>query len=119
MDAGALEKLCGDWAGVSSTIKWDDDLVFCVASKRFVMLCLHGPHRGRLSFKVQPERFLELSDQPGMMPAPYSALAFWISVVEPQRFSDVVLAMHVQQSYALVRAKLSNKIKTGLAAMPD
>lgn len=119
MDASVLGKLCADWPGVSSIIKWDDDLVFSVASKMFVILCLHGPDRGRLSFKVEPECFLALSDQPGMMPAPYIARAFWISVIEPQRFGDAVLAAHVRQSYALVRAKLSKKIQSGLVALSD
>ncbi len=119
MDSSVLEKLCADWPGVSSSIKWDDDLVFSVAGKMFVILCLHGPDRGRLSFKVEPERFLELSDQAGMMPAPYIARALWITVIEPQRFGDVALAAHVRKSYALVRAKLSKKIQSGLAPVSE
>jgi predicted DNA-binding protein (MmcQ/YjbR family) len=50
-----------------------------------------GSEGGRLSFKVEDARFLELTDQPGIIPAPYLARAHWISVIEPQRFSHAEL----------------------------
>jgi hypothetical protein len=31
MDPKRLEELCGAWPGVTSSIKWEDDLVFSVA----------------------------------------------------------------------------------------
>ena len=54
-----LETLCKDWPGVASSIKWEDDLVFTVAAKMFAVTGLRGPHSGRLSFKVDKDRFLE------------------------------------------------------------
>src|SRR5882724_6456234 len=61
--ANELKALCSGWPGVVSSIKWEDDLVFSVAAKMFAVFCLRGPDRERLSFKVDPERFLELTDQ--------------------------------------------------------
>ena len=48
----------------------------------FVIMCTIGPERGRLSFKVGSERFLELTDQPGISSAPYMARAYWVSINE-------------------------------------
>lgn len=116
LDAEALDGLCANWPGASRSIKWEVDLVWSVAGKMFAVLCTLGPERGRLSFKVEPERFLELTDQPGYAPAPYMARAFWVSVTEPQDFTEAELAGCVRQSYDLVRAALPKKTQAALDA---
>jgi hypothetical protein len=70
MTAKQLEACCGRWPGVTRDIKWGGDLVFSVGGKMFVVTPLDGAEGGRLSFKVEDERFLELTDQPGIIPAP-------------------------------------------------
>jgi predicted DNA-binding protein (MmcQ/YjbR family) len=114
VNANELEALCGDWPGVTSSIKWEDDLVFSVAGKMFTVFCLRGPDRERLSFKVDPERFLELTDQPGIVPAHYMARAFWITIAEPERFKRAQIDVFVRHSYELVRAKLSKRQQAAL-----
>ena len=114
MNEAELKSLSKDWPGVASAVKWDNDLVFTVAGKMFAVYCLHGPHRGRVSFKVDAERFLELTAQPGIAPAHYMARAFWISVVEPERFATDELAGFVRRSYELVRANLPKKTQAAL-----
>ena len=109
-----LDELCARWPGATRSIKWEVDLVWSVASKMFVVMCALGPDRGRLSFKVESERFLELTEQPGMAPAHYMARAFWISVTEPERFSQDELAGFVRRSYELVRANLPKKTQAAL-----
>jgi len=111
-----LDALCAALPGATRSIKWEVDLVWSVGGKMFVVYCTLGNERGRVSFKVDTERFLELSDQPGMMPAPYMARAFWISVAEPERFSSRTLEAHVRRSYDLVRAGLSKRMQATLAA---
>jgi len=115
MNAAGLRKLCSSWPGVTESVKWEDDLVFSVAGKMFVVTGLRGPHRDRMSFKVEPDRFLELTDQPGMIPAPYMARAFWISITEPERFKDADIRTFVRRSYELVRSGLSKKLQRELA----
>jgi len=116
VNADDLEGLCGSWPGVTSGIKWEDDLVYSVAGKMFAVSCLRGPDRERLSFKVDPERFLELTDQPGIVPAHYMARAFWITIAEPERFKRAEIEAFVRHSYELVRAKLSKRQQTALIA---
>ena len=116
MNETELKALSRDWPGVASAIKWDDDLCFTVAGKMFAVYCLRGPHRGRISFKVEAERFLELTDQPGIVPAAYMARAFWVSIAEPDRFARTKIGGFVQRSYELVRAGLSKRLQTGLDA---
>ena len=119
MNATELETLCADWPGVASGVKWEDDLVFTVAGKMFAVFCLRGPHRERISFKVDRERFLELTDQPGIVPAAYMARAFWISIAEPDRFAHAKINEFVRHSYELVRAGLSKKQQAALGSVEN
>jgi predicted DNA-binding protein (MmcQ/YjbR family) len=114
MDIDQLRTLCSAWPGVTESVKWEDDLVFSVADKMFVVTALRGPHKARMSFKVDTDRFLELTDQPGMIPAPYMARAFWVSITEPARFSDAETHAFVRRSYELVRSGLSKKLQARL-----
>jgi predicted DNA-binding protein (MmcQ/YjbR family) len=98
-------------------LKFEDDLVFSVAGKAFAVLCLRGPDRGRLSFRVDAERFVDLSEQPGIVSAHYAARPFWITLTEPERFDTGQAAQFVRRSYELVRAGLSRRQQAALAAL--
>jgi predicted DNA-binding protein (MmcQ/YjbR family) len=118
MTARQLEAFCGRWPGVTRDIKWGADLVLSVGGKMFAVTPADSSEGGRLSFKVADERFLELTDQPGIIPAAYMARAHWISVIEPQRFNTAELQSFVLDAYVLVRLKLTKKLQAGLGPLP-
>lgn len=118
LDPSQLEALCGRWPGVTRDIKWGDNLVFSVGGKMFVMTHEDGREGGRLAFKVADERFLELTDQPGIIPAPYLARARWVSVTEPSRFATTELQALLLDAYVTVRAKLAKKLQAELGPLP-
>ena len=109
MTENSLRKLTGDWPGVTAEIKWVDDLIFMVTGKMFCGLCVHGKETGKLSFKVESERFLELTDRPGFRPAPYMARAHWVTLDDPRVVPAVELQGFIRRAYELVFAKLSRK----------
>lgn len=115
MDDKALARLTACWPGVSSDVKWDDDLIFSVAGKMFCGLCLRGAEQGKLSFKVEPERFLEFTDRPGFRPAPYMARAHWVTMDDPAVIPRPELEALLRRAYELVRAKLPKKTQRELA----
>lgn len=114
MDEAGLRALA-TWPGVDAQVKWQDDLVFSVAGKMFCVLCLRGPQAGSVSFKVEDERFLEMTEQPGFVPAPYLARAKWVQVPLPGSVTDGALRGFIRRSYELVRAKLPRKTQHELA----
>ena len=118
LSAARLRTLCDRWPGVTDDIKWGNNLVFSVGGKMFVVTHADGSERGRLSFKVADERFLELTDQPGIIPAPYLARARWVSVTDPERFTTAELQAFVLDAYAAVRAKLTKKLQAQLGPLP-
>jgi predicted DNA-binding protein (MmcQ/YjbR family) len=115
MDAKRLEKLSAPWPGVTHDVKWDDDLIFSVGGKMFCGLCLRGKEQGKLSFKVEPERFLEFTDRPGFRPAPYMAKSHWVTLDDPSVVPKAELETLLRRAYELVRERLTKKLQRELA----
>jgi predicted DNA-binding protein (MmcQ/YjbR family) len=114
MDEKSLRNLTGPWPGVTAGIKWENDLIFMVDGKMFCGLCVSGPEAGKLAFKVEPERFLEFTDRPGIVPAPYMARAHWISLDDPAVLPLAERRALVRRAYELVAAKLTRKRRAEL-----
>lgn len=114
MDELSLRDLAR-WPGVEASTKWEDDFVLSVGGKMFCVMGVRGPHAGRMSFKVEDGRFLELSGRPGFVPAPYLARAHWVQVLAPDTLGAGEVRGLVRRSYELVRAKLSKKAQRDLA----
>lgn len=103
------------WPRVEASVKWGDDLVFTVAGKMFCATRLDDSGQGSLSFKVEDDRFLELTERPGFIPAPYLARAHWVQVERPDRLPKPELQALLRRSYELVRLKLPKKLQRELA----
>ena len=104
--------------GTCETIQWDDDRVFKVGKKMFAVSGLEED--SRYSFKVDDERFLELTDQAGIAPAPYLARARWVQV-DPSAcvLSDDEIETLVRRSWELVFSKLTKKEQARIEASGD
>jgi predicted DNA-binding protein (MmcQ/YjbR family) len=115
MTVDGLRAICRKLPGVTEDIKWGHDLCFCVAGKMFTVVSLERPHS--LAFKCTPERFGELIERPGIIPAPYMARNMW---VQEQELGDVLdrseLEAFVKTSYELVVAKLPASRRPGSTA---
>jgi predicted DNA-binding protein (MmcQ/YjbR family) len=68
-----------------------------------------------VAFKCDPERFLELTDVEGIVPAPYLARAHWVLVENPKALSDTQARELVARSHALITAKLTKKQREAIA----
>jgi len=110
MDFEAAKALCRSFPGCTEDIKWGADAVFSVGAKMFAVTGSEVPARG-MSFKVDDERFLELTDRPGIIPAPYLARAKWVRVNSDAGLSDEEAAALLRRSYELVFAKLTKKLQ--------
>jgi predicted DNA-binding protein (MmcQ/YjbR family) len=114
MNIDALRKLCLSFPGATEQIQWGNDLLFKVAGKMFAITPLE-PAPVCLSFKVAPESFAELTERPGVIPAPYLARAKWIALQSRDALSAAELTELLRSSYDLVAAKLPRKTREALA----
>jgi predicted DNA-binding protein (MmcQ/YjbR family) len=109
MDYEKVKVVCRSLPGVTEDIKWGADLVFSVGGKMFAAMAAENPDA--VSFKVDDDRFLELTDRPGIIPAPYLARAKWVYIEDLKSISDAEAAELLKRSYELVFAKLTKKMQ--------
>jgi predicted DNA-binding protein (MmcQ/YjbR family) len=114
MNIDQLRKLCLSFPGTTEQIQWGDDLLFKVGGKMFAVTRLE-PAKVWLSLKANPENFAELTERPGVIPAPYLARAKWIALESADALPDAELSELLRESYELVRAKLPRKMNASIA----
>jgi predicted DNA-binding protein (MmcQ/YjbR family) len=117
MNIDRLRKLCLSFPGTTEQIQWGDDLLFKVGGRMFAVTRLE-PAKVWLSLKADPEKFAELTERPGVIPAPYLARAKWIALESADALPDAELAQLLRDSYELVRAKLPRKLNESIGRQP-
>lgn len=117
-DAVDLEKLrrkCLSLPGATEDIKWGSDLCFCVGAKMFCVTDADSVAHG-ISLKTTPERFAELTERDGIMPARYVGRYHWITIERTDAVSAAELDELIRASYELVRAGLPARVRNQLAS---
>ena len=99
------------WSGL---VFWVGDKA--VGGKMFVMLPLDG--QGPLmSYPAGQERFGELLERDGVIPAPYLARIFWVAAERWDVFWDSEWEAQLRAAHAMVLEKLPKKVR-GTLALP-
>jgi predicted DNA-binding protein (MmcQ/YjbR family) len=120
MDAEHLRAFLLKLPHVEETMQWGANLVFwagdkAIGGKMFALANLDDDGRGVLSFAAGPERYNELLENEGVIPAPYLARAHWVCLERwdalPQRELEALLTL----GYELSFAKLPKRTKDLLA----
>ena len=110
-----IRRHCLSFPHATEQVQWEDDLVFKIGGKMFAVTPLE-PAGVCLSFKCTPEEFAELTDLPGIIPAPYLARAQWIALEGEDALPRAEIKRLLRQSYDLVFAKLTKKTRTALTS---
>lgn len=113
MPVERLRQVCLGFPGAIEQIQWGNDLVFKVESKMFAVTSLE-PSEVWLSFKVTDEQFPELTERPGIIPAPYLARAKWVALQQECGMGLSELKSLLRGSYELVVAGLPKKVRAKL-----
>jgi predicted DNA-binding protein (MmcQ/YjbR family) len=115
MDIEWVRRICLALPHATESVKWENDLVFCVESKMFAVAALE-PGPVWLSFKCTPEVYAELLERPGIRPAPYLARAHWVSLETDSAIPRSELGGRLEEAYRIVFSKLPKKRQTALAS---
>ena len=99
--------------------KWGDHPVFSVAGKMFCIFSDELPLLEQVSIAADPERFLELTEQPGISPAPYLARYHWIAVSAQSNLSSAALHLLIEAGYRRVLSKLPKAKQAPILAELD
>ena len=115
MTFDTLRKFCRTLPGATVDIKWGADECHCVGGKMFAVFGTKSKKAMNVGFKCEPGRFLELTDVPGIIPAPYLARAHWVQVMDAKALTDAQARELVAHSHALIMARLTKKERDAIA----
>src|SRR5580692_1588743 len=122
--SGWLRAYCLSLPHTTEHVPWGDDLVFKVGSKtiggketggKMFAAAALSPRGRRLSFRCTPEEFAELTERPGIVPAPYRARMHWVALETEDALTRAEIKRLVRLSYDLVVAKLPKKAQAEFA----
>jgi predicted DNA-binding protein (MmcQ/YjbR family) len=121
MDAERIRAFLHTLPHVVETRQWGDNLVFwvgdkAIGGKMFALINLDDPGGTRLakaalSFAASPERFHELLETDGMIPAPYLARAHWVALEQWDVLRKSELEDLLRTACTLVYDKLPKRTK--------
>ena len=127
MDAERVRAIVKKLAHVEETVQWGENLVFwvgdkAIGGKMFALVdmdlggsAIKSGGRAVMSFSAGPERYAELVEQEGVVPAPYFARIHWVALEHWEAIEACELAALLVDAHALTYAKLSQRTKDVLA----
>jgi predicted DNA-binding protein (MmcQ/YjbR family) len=98
------------WGGL---LYWVGDKA--VGGKTFSMLNLDAAGGLPMSFPVGQERFAEMCEREGVIPAPYAAKNFWVAIERWDAMRDREWEEQLAAAHQIVFAKLPPRTKAVLA----
>ena len=101
MNVARLKRFCRERPGAAEMLYGEpyNFLVYSVRGRKFAYFKTSEPERWRFSVRVTPDRFVELTDVPGVKPARYRGRYGWITIVDVAAFPEGYLRELVEASY--------------------
>jgi len=100
-------------------VQWEHDLLFRIAGKMFCVANLEpGIGPTKIAFKCTPEKFAELVEIEGIIPAPYMARNHWVAMIEMDALRQPEIRELIQASYQMILEKLPKRKQAELSATP-
>jgi predicted DNA-binding protein (MmcQ/YjbR family) len=124
MDAERARNFLRKLPLVEETTQWGNNLVFwvgdkAVGGKMFALVNLDfDAHVRVMSFSAGPERFHELVENDGVIPAPYMARLHWVAMERWSAIPGRELEVLLRDARDLTYNKLPQKTKDALALPP-
>jgi predicted DNA-binding protein (MmcQ/YjbR family) len=120
MDVERLREFLLKLPHVEETVQWGETLVFwvgdkAIGGKMFAVTNLDGVGKGVLSFHAGAERYSELLENEGVIPAPYMARIYWVCLERWDALPQRELRELLERAHELVFTKLPKKTKDALA----
>jgi predicted DNA-binding protein (MmcQ/YjbR family) len=119
MNVAQLKKFCRDFPFATETLHGEpwNFLVYAVGGRKFAYFKTSQPERWRFSTRVTRERFVELTDVPGVKPARYRGRFGWITIVDVSTFPADYLKELVDWSYRQALASVGKAKRNALGAV--
>lgn len=123
MDAEQVREYLRKLPYVEETMQWGANLVFWVGDKAtggkmFALINLDDDGKAVMSFHAGPERYADLLENEGVIPAPYMARIYWVALERWDALRRQELLELLSRARDLVYEKLPKRTKDILAMPP-
>jgi predicted DNA-binding protein (MmcQ/YjbR family) len=120
MDAERIRGFLLGLPHVVETMQWGNNLVFwvgdkAIGGKMFALVNLDGDGRAVISYAAGRERYSELLEIEGVIPAPYMARIFWVAVERWDVFRAAEWEQELTAAHRITSAKLPPRTRAVLA----
>ena len=110
-----IRAFCLSLPHATEDIQWENNLLFRIAKKMFCIVSLEPATRVKFCFKCTPEKFAELVEIEGVIPAPYMARNHWVGIVELSALRQPEIKDLIQNSYQMVFEKLPKGLQAEMS----
>ena len=110
-----IREFCLSLPHATEDVQWENNLLFRIAKKMFCIASLEPAARVKFCFKCTPEKFAELVEIEGVVPAPYMARNHWVGIVELDALRQAEIKELIRNSYQMVLEKLPKRLQTKLS----
>ena len=112
-----VRQFCLALPHTTEDVQWEHDLLFRIAGKMYCVANLEPAlSPGKIAFKCTPERFAELVEVEGIVPAPYMARNHWVSMTDVNVLRRPEIQELIHHSYRLVLGRLPKKTQAQLSS---
>jgi len=120
MDNECIREICLALPHARETLNWESVLVYWVGDreiggKMFALTNVDGVGDVVLSFHCGAERYHELLENEGVIPAPHLARAYWVALERWDALRPREIEEELARAHALIYAKLPKRTKAALA----
>ena len=118
-DIDRIRKFCLCFPDATENMQWGEDLCFKVRGKMFTVVDLSQGKQSPICLKCTPEKFAELVEIEGIVPAPYVGRYKWVLLDHAGVLPKADLEDLIRQSYEMVVAKAPKKKKKPTRRKPS
>jgi predicted DNA-binding protein (MmcQ/YjbR family) len=112
-----VRTFCLSLPHATEDVQWEHDLLFRIAGKMFCVANLEpGVSPTKIAYKCTPEKFAELVEIDGIIPAPYMARNHWVAMLDMNALRQPEIKELIEESYQMILAKLPKKTQAALQA---
>ena len=114
-----VRAFCLSFPNATEDVQWEHDLLFRIAGKMFCIANLEpAVSPTKICFKCTPEKFAELVEIDGIIPAPYMARNHWVAMLDMDALRQPEIKELIAESYQMILTKLPKKTQAELVAKP-
>jgi predicted DNA-binding protein (MmcQ/YjbR family) len=115
-----VRAFCLSLPHATEDVQWEHNLLFRIAGKMFCIANLEpAVSPTKICFKCTPEKFAELVEVEGIIPAPYMARNHWVAMIEIDALRQPEIKDLIQDSHRMILEKLPKKKQSELSARPS